>query len=68
MFPISGNLSQSNIEKFANTERKYVTKSKKLAGKMLPQTRVVLERLYKKYNEKLADILKDSRFLWTKES
>lgn len=33
-------------------------------GPMLPKTRKVLEDFHRPWNEKLADLLQDERFLW----
>jgi hypothetical protein len=56
------------MQQFADAKRKYVTKSKKKAGKMYEKTRVILERLYKHYNSELADVLNDQRFIWNHSS
>ncbi|XP_060085677.1 carbohydrate sulfotransferase 15-like [Ylistrum balloti] len=44
--------------------KKHVTKSKLKKGPMLEKTRALLSSLYDPYNRKLAEILKDDRFLW----
>lgn len=31
---------------------------------MLPETRQILEEFYRPFNEKLADVLNDKRWLW----
>lgn len=35
-----------------------------MRGPMLPETRKLLDDLYRPFNEKLADLLDDQRFLW----
>ncbi len=36
--------------------------------KMLPKTKALLEEFYRPYNEKLAKMLKDDRYLWKSET
>lgn len=56
-------LPQSDLKTLAGAKRKYVTKSKQ-GLRMLEKTRIILTRLYAKYNKELSDLLQDERFLW----
>ncbi|KAL4240639.1 hypothetical protein ACF0H5_001430 [Mactra antiquata] len=62
------NLSEKGLATITSGKRKYVTAAKKNAGKMLNETRVILERLYKPYKLKLAEILNDKSFSWNTNS
>ncbi|KAH9520054.1 Carbohydrate sulfotransferase 15 [Bulinus truncatus] len=57
-------LSESELEKISNKPIKHETALKKIAGPMLPETRAILEEFYARFNEDLASLLNDSRFLW----
>ena len=48
--------------------RKHETKAKKKVKDMYPDTRALLEDFYSRYNEELAVLLNDTRFLWLPES
>lgn len=39
-------------------------KEQSMSGTMLPETRKLLENFHRQFNEKLADLLDDDRFLW----
>ncbi|XP_053380363.1 carbohydrate sulfotransferase 15-like [Mercenaria mercenaria] len=57
-------LTQKEVDQFGRAERKYVTKNKEKAGKMLKKTRDILERLYGTFTKELATILDDDKYLW----
>ncbi|KAL3876259.1 hypothetical protein ACJMK2_034127 [Sinanodonta woodiana] len=57
-------LSKEQVIEMANRKRVHETKRKKNAAPMLDVTRAVLDRLYNSFNEELAEILHDKRFLW----
>lgn len=45
-------------------ERNEHNKNTKNIGDMLPQTRKRLKNFYQKYNNDLAELLNDTKFLW----
>ncbi|KAH9520053.1 Carbohydrate sulfotransferase 15 [Bulinus truncatus] len=57
-------LSDSELEKIVQEEIKYQTPIKKTIGPMLPETRAILEEFFARFNEDLASLMGDSRFLW----
>ncbi|XP_071113588.1 carbohydrate sulfotransferase 15-like [Haliotis cracherodii] len=61
-------LSDDDITEIAEHERKHVTKRKKTAGPMRTDTRVLLDRFYSKFNKQLAEILRETKYLWKEEA
>lgn len=57
-------LSDEEMEKMTASEKRHVTKRKKKMGDMLPETRMILERLYFRFNAELSDMLQDKSYLW----
>ena len=53
------------MQKVAERKRVYQRSAKERAvGDMLPSTRQILTDFYRQYNEELADMLGDKRYLW----
>jgi N-acetylgalactosamine 4-sulfate 6-O-sulfotransferase len=48
----------------AKISKAYKTKLKKKQGPMHKRTKDILDKFYRPYNEELARLLNDSRFLW----
>ncbi|XP_025089224.1 carbohydrate sulfotransferase 15-like [Pomacea canaliculata] len=58
-------LPPSDLDKISAQDRAFVRNSQdKAVGDMLPETRKLLTNFYRKYNEQLATMLSDKRFLW----
>ena len=62
-----GKLPEPAMARIGKSARKYVTKRKKKAT-MLPESRVILQRLYENFNLELATILNDRKYTWDKNS
>lgn len=62
---VSAALPPSDLDKISAQDRAFVRNSQdKAVGDMLPETRKLLTNFYRKYNEQLATMLGDQRFLW----
>ncbi|XP_055880135.1 carbohydrate sulfotransferase 15-like isoform X1 [Biomphalaria glabrata] len=57
-------LSEAEIDRIANESIKHETHNKKTAGPMFPETRAILEEFFARFNEDLAALLDDNKFLW----
>ena len=42
----------------------HLNKAKRKPQKMLAETQILLKKFYRPYNEKLADLLGDKKYLW----
>ncbi|XP_035665240.1 carbohydrate sulfotransferase 15-like [Branchiostoma floridae] len=61
--------SKSQENAIFTLNKKHVRKPKDArVGPMLPKTQRMLNEFYRPYNQQLADLLNDKRFLWLKES
>jgi len=54
---------QSQVEQLTRQDFVYM-KSKKTLGKMFNATRILLNEFFQPYNENLAFLLNDNRYLW----
>lgn len=63
-----GQLTTEQMQKHGvlQKDRLYVTKEKSKAAPMSNRTRRILTELYRPFNEKLASMLKNQKYLWTK--
>ncbi|XP_035826722.1 carbohydrate sulfotransferase 15-like [Aplysia californica] len=59
-----GRPASSTFEDVLKQGIKHETPSKKRAGKMLPETRALLDEFFARFNIDLAQLLQDRRFLW----
>ena len=57
-------LPEHNVKDIVEADRKHETKAKKKVNDMYPKTRQLLQSFYGRYNEQLAVLLSDTRFLW----
>ena len=60
----AGDISQERMHNITSEARHHVTKKKGKA--MLDKTHELIARLYESFNEDLAAVLQDTRFLWQK--
>ena len=58
------NISNDRLKQIAAMPRFYQTKQRQRAGKMLTETKDILTHLFAPFNQDLADILGDEKFLW----
>ncbi|GFO31597.1 sulfotransferase [Plakobranchus ocellatus] len=58
------NLTGEEEAKVESQYKKHETVLKKKAGPMFPETRALLEEFFAPFNEDLAQLLGDDRFLW----
>ena len=56
--------STNILEKMVGLSVSYHTKKKDEVGPMLNRTRALLTKWFKPWNEELAHLLKDDRYLW----
>ncbi|XP_050392574.1 carbohydrate sulfotransferase 15 isoform X1 [Patella vulgata] len=62
-------LSDEEMEKIVNQKRAFdQSKTKKSTGPMWQETRQILDDLYRSYNEELAELLADNKYLWKDDS
>ncbi|KAL8607105.1 hypothetical protein ACOMHN_008691 [Nucella lapillus] len=57
-------LPEQTMQEIVGADKKHETKAKKRVADMYPETRAILQKFYDRYNEELAVLLNDPRFLW----
>lgn len=57
-------LQEIDLDRIAKISKANKTKLKKKQGPMHKRTKDILDKFYRPYNEELARLLNDSRFLW----
>ncbi|XP_060067963.1 carbohydrate sulfotransferase 15-like [Ylistrum balloti] len=61
-------LKDKDLKKISKAPVRRKTKHKKEVGKMLPETKLFLHKIFQRYTEELAGMLHDKRFLWEENS
>ena len=61
---VSGEASNATMEDIAQLEKQRVGHKKDEVAPMLPETQRMLDEFYRPYNQRLAAILQDRKFLW----
>ena len=64
IFIFAEELQEIDLDRVAKISKAYKTKLKKKQGPMHKRTKDILDKFYRPYNEELARLLNDSRFLW----
>lgn len=57
-------LPEHTLDQIVQANRKHETKAKKNVADMYPETRELLTKFYSRYNEELAVLLEDTKYLW----